>query len=73
MKQEKLYSAFKMFDVDGSGKIDKKELIKILGTTDDYKNVKEDYWDNIIKEVDKNGDGEIDYNEFVSMMQNKKW
>ncbi|KAL4463768.1 hypothetical protein ABPG72_022822 [Tetrahymena utriculariae] len=26
------------------------------------------YWDNMIKEVDKNGDGEIDYNEFIDMM-----
>jgi calcium-dependent protein kinase len=26
MKEEKLYQAFKMLDLDGSGKIDKKEL-----------------------------------------------
>lgn len=32
MKDEKLYMAFKMFDRDGSGKIDAKELKDILGS-----------------------------------------
>lgn len=32
MKDEKLYMAFKMFDRDGSGKIDAKELKEILGS-----------------------------------------
>lgn len=48
-----------MFDVDGSGKIDKKELVKILGSSSEFKDTKEEYWENIIKEVDKNGDGEV--------------
>ena len=26
------------------------------------------YWDEIIQEADKNGDGEIDYNEFVELI-----
>lgn len=32
MKEEKLYQAFKMLDLDGSGKIDKKELQQVLGS-----------------------------------------
>ncbi len=31
MKEEKLYNAFKMFDLDGSGKISAEELKKTLG------------------------------------------
>lgn len=29
----------------------------------------EEYWQKIIKEVDKNNDGEIDYMEFMDMME----
>ena len=35
---------------------------------DTYKNMPPSFWDNLIKEADKNGDGEIDYDEFISMM-----
>ena len=31
MKEEKLFMAFKMFDIDGSGKISADELKEILG------------------------------------------
>jgi calcium-dependent protein kinase len=34
MKEEKLFNAFKMFDVDGSGKISAEELKQILGSND---------------------------------------
>jgi len=32
MKEEKLFMAFKMFDIDGSGKISAEELKQILGS-----------------------------------------
>ena len=32
MKEEKLFMAFKMFDIDGSGKISADELNEILGS-----------------------------------------
>lgn len=61
-----------MLDVDGSGKISRDEVKKALCNDNMYKNYDESYWDNIIKEVDKNNDGEIDYNEFVEMMSKQK-
>ena len=61
--------AFKAFDLDGSGKISKEELKRVLGSNDKKKDY--DYYESLIKEADSNGDGEIDYNEFVSMMS--KW
>lgn len=57
-----------MLDLDKSGKISKEELKSVLGQESDYKNMTEAYWDSMIKEADKNGDGEIDYNEFCEMM-----
>ncbi|EAR82389.1 calmodulin-domain kinase (macronuclear) [Tetrahymena thermophila SB210] len=66
MKEDKLHQAFKMLDIDGNGKISKEELKQILGK--ELGKYDEAYWDNMIKEVDKNGDGEIDYNEFIDMM-----
>lgn len=34
MKEEKLAQAFRMFDVDGNGKISREELKQVLGSTD---------------------------------------
>jgi len=61
-----------MLDLDGSGKISKDELKKALCNDNTYKNYDENYWDTMIKEVDKNNDGEIDYSEFVEMMTKQK-
>lgn len=59
-----------MFDSDGSGKIDSKE-IKGLLEGDDFKDqITRDQLDQVIREVDVNGDGEIDFEEFLSMMRN---
>jgi calcium-dependent protein kinase len=33
MREEKLFQAFKMFDIDGSGKISTDELKNVLGCT----------------------------------------
>lgn len=72
MKEDKLFSAFRMFDQDGSGKISADELRNVLGSDSSYSNVDKKYWDDIIKENDQNGDGLIDYNEFIDMMSKTK-
>lgn len=59
MKEEKLLHAFKMLDLDGSGKISKEELKSVLGQDEEFKDFKDDYWVNMIKEADKNNDGEV--------------
>ncbi|KAL4465828.1 hypothetical protein ABPG74_004065 [Tetrahymena malaccensis] len=68
MKQEKLYQAFKALDIDGSGSISKDELKQVLDSEDHFMNHSADFWNNVIKEADKDGNGEIDYDEFVEMM-----
>mmetsp|Transcript_12702 Transcript_12702/g.21549 ORF Transcript_12702/g.21549 Transcript_12702/m.21549 type:complete len:102 (-) Transcript_12702:214-519(-) len=61
-----LKEAFNMFDVDGGGSISKEELkgvMKKLGSdpTDDEIQA-------MINSVDDNGDGEIDFDEFLEMI-----
>lgn len=68
MKEDKLIQAFRMLDLDNNGKISKSELKSVLNKDEKYRTIPESYWDNMISEVDKNGDGEIDYSEFREMM-----
>ncbi|CAD8207616.1 unnamed protein product [Paramecium octaurelia] len=68
MKKEKLLQAFKMFDIDRSGKISSEELKKCLGNNEIYSQSDPQLWQNLISEADQNKDGEIDYLEFVEMM-----
>ena len=65
LSREKLDSAFKAFDIDGSGTISADELKGILGR---YHNYDDNMWKEIIREVDTNGDGVIDLREFTEMM-----
>ena len=56
-----------MFDKDNSGSISASEIKEVLGVGRRFGN--ESIFDDIIKEVDVNGDGEISYEEFKIMMQ----
>ena len=70
MKEEYLKSAFQMFDADGSGKIDQSELAKLL-EGEEFKGIyTQEQLQEAISEVDDNGDGEIDFEEFMTMMRN---
>ena len=59
-----------MFDTDDSGKIDAKEIINLLSGEDYRDQISKEQVDAIIKEVDVDGDGEIDHEEFLIMMRN---
>jgi calmodulin len=61
--------AFALFDKDGDGSITAKELgtvMKSLGQTPSEEDIA-----NMIKEVDEDGNGKIDFNEFYSLMQKR--
>ena len=64
LKIERLYEAFCLFDKDNSGKITKDELMKVLKVD---KNQEKEI-EKIIKEADKDGDGVINYKEFLELM-----
>ena len=54
-----------MFDKDGGGTISTDEIREVLSVG---QNLSEDVVNQIIKQVDENGDGEIQFEEFVTMM-----
>jgi calcium-dependent protein kinase len=66
LTNEKLQSAFKMFDKDGSGMISAVEIKEVLGFG---KTLSEEAVNEIVKQVDANGDGEISFEEFAQMMR----
>lgn len=50
-----------MFDRDMSGKIDKDEIVALLSGDDLSNVVSKDAIGKAMKEIDQNGDGEIDF------------
>lgn len=64
LTEEKLEAAFKMLDHDNSGKISISELRNRLGSS-----IPESSFSMLVKEFDKNKDGEISKHEFIQMMK----
>lgn len=66
LSDDKMRQAFDLFDKDGGGSISSDEVKDVLGVG---KKFDEKVWEEIISEVDIDGDGEISYVEFKSMME----
>eukprot|EP01126_Amoeba_proteus_P002059 TRINITY_DN1064_c0_g1_i3.p1 TRINITY_DN1064_c0_g1~~TRINITY_DN1064_c0_g1_i3.p1 ORF type:complete len:149 (-),score=50.71 TRINITY_DN1064_c0_g1_i3:93-539(-) len=68
--REELREAFYMFDKNRDGSISVNELSQVLRNLNQAATDAE--INEMIRQVDKDGDGEIDFEEFVSMMANAK-
>jgi calmodulin len=66
--EQELRDAFAVFDTDGSGSIDRKELKRLMKKLGQA--LSEAELDAMMSEVDENGDGEISFEEFKALMQN---
>ena len=66
ISNNKLQTAFKMFDKDGGGSISTDEIKQVLSFG---QNLDEKVVNQIIEQVDANGDGEISFEEFAEMMK----
>ena len=65
LSKDRLETAFAAFDHDGNGRISSEELRKMLDAEDQLPG---DIWQELIRGVDQNGDGEVDLREFKEMM-----
>jgi calcium-binding protein CML len=63
---KELTATFKVFDRDGDGRISKTELVAVLSSLDDGRNVLKDAEvDEMMMRADADGDGFIDLDEFI--------
>jgi len=60
--------AFSLWDKDGSGSIDKDELSAVFKACGQNPSDKE--LDILMKQVDLNGNGAVDFEEFLTLMRN---
>lgn len=65
LSKENLSKAFGVFDTDNSGSITVAEIAEIFS---EGKMGEDAVWQGILKQVDKNGDGQIDLKEFQSLL-----
>merc|ERR1712178_368259 len=66
---EFLAAAFDIFDLDNDGQITQAELKQVLAVDGVSEVVGLESVESIIKELDKDGDGSIDFQEFMAMMR----
>ncbi|XP_068342184.1 calcium-dependent protein kinase 26-like [Pyrus communis] len=64
-REDHLFAAFSYFDKDGSGYITQEELQRAC----EEFGIVDIQLEELIREVDQDNDGQIDYNEFVAMMK----
>lgn len=69
IQRDVCWSAFCAFDKNGDGKLSKDEL-KLVLESDGVSSIKNNSeLEDLIKEVDKDGNGEIDFEEFMQLMK----
>lgn len=76
IQEDVCWAAFRVFDLDGNGKITKEELSTVLGSgaasnIEEALGVDKAEIERIIAEADQDGDGELDFDEFMDLMRSQ--
>jgi len=71
-QEEALLVAFRHYDTDGSGKINRAELQSALQSTAGWHELERADVDKILKSADVDGDGQLSYEEFVNMLRKEQ-
>merc|ERR1711966_270561 len=69
LKEDVCWSAFRVFDFDGDGKVSRQELMTMLRSGSAEELMDAATCADVLKEVDRNGDEVIDFDEFVCMLR----
>merc|ERR1712117_614891 len=69
IQEEACWSAFRVFDTNGDGKISREELNTVLGDENMQEAYTKEVIDSVMKSSDGNNDGFIDFQEFMQMMR----
>ena len=69
LTEENLETTFNLFDVNKRRKINAKEIGMLLGQGDDIGEKKEKVWKELVVEADVDKDGEINFDDFKSVME----
>ena len=69
LTEENLETTFNLFDVNKRRKINAKEIGMLLGQGDDIGEKKEKVWKELVAEADVDKDGEINFDDFKSVME----
>jgi len=70
LQEDVCRTAFDVFDLDGDGTISQDELKKVLSTSEVQSMLSVQEASDLVRHADTNGDGRIDFTEFMAMMRN---
>lgn len=71
MNEKMIKNAFAIFDLDSDGQVNWEDLREVLGNEQTIENNVSKMWKEIIDEIDSDGDGKIQIDDFMKLFESK--